>query len=288
MSRRRTAKPRLSPVWMPYLRDKLADYVGDVNHWQDERRATPADSDYRRLLDNVWTESQRIRTASMWWVSRDMTTLALHAAFHEDLPPTPAPSPNGFILFDGGLEFEGDPMAPHANIVGLQWQTEYGPPVQYQFVPYTDTPRLIAESHLRLPLAPIQPYEEHRRKQAIKQYGHILQAVWALSAEPTVCQTTSPKHSSTDQTPLPPKLEETAAKQVRMLILRENLQRPGTGQTSRTHAEYSHRFIVRGFWRNQQYGPHNSLRRRQWIPPYVKGPADKPLICKETVRVWRR
>lgn len=29
------------------------------------------------------------------------------------------------------------------------------------------------------------------------------------------------------------------------------------------------------------------LRRRQWIPPFVKGPADKPLVCKDTVRIWR-
>ena len=35
-------------------------------------------------------------------------------------------------------------------------------------------------------------------------------------------------------------------------------------------------------------GPDHSLRRRQWIPPFVKGPADKPLVCKETVRIWKR
>jgi len=29
---------------------------------------------------------------------------------------------------------------------------------------------------------------------------------------------------------------------------------------------------IPGFWRNQPYGPRNSLRRRQWIRPYVRGP----------------
>jgi hypothetical protein len=34
---------------------------------------------------------------------------------------------------------------------------------------------------------------------------------------------------------------------------------------------------IGGFWRNQPYGPHNSLRRRQWIRPYWRGPEDSPL-----------
>jgi hypothetical protein len=32
------------------------------------------------------------------------------------------------------------------------------------------------------------------------------------------------------------------------------------------------RFVVRGHWRNQAHGPDRSLRRRQWIQPYYKGP----------------
>lgn len=32
------------------------------------------------------------------------------------------------------------------------------------------------------------------------------------------------------------------------------------------------KFVVRGHWRNQAYGPQHSLRRRKWIEPYWKGP----------------
>lgn len=89
--------------------------------------------------------------------------------------------------------------------------------------------------------------------------------------------------------PLPQRFDPEIRK-VKMLVLRENLHRPGgsADDDERVRREYSHRFIVRGFWRDQAYGPNHSLRRRQWIPPFVKGPADKPLICKETVRIWRR
>jgi hypothetical protein len=42
-------------------------------------------------------------------------------------------------------------------------------------------------------------------------------------------------------------------------------------------ANYSHRFIVSGHWRDQWY-PSESLHRQLWISPYVKGPEDKPLV----------
>jgi len=49
--------------------------------------------------------------------------------------------------------------------------------------------------------------------------------------------------------------------------------------------EWSHRWMVRGHWRLQPYGPQRTLRRAQWIDPYVKGPEDKPLDVRPTI--WR-
>lgn len=118
-------------------------------------------------------------------------------------------------------------------------------------------------------------------------FGDLLRAVWALSAEPHICEAKPAKPDMAH--PLPQRFDPEIRK-VKMLVLRENLHRPGgsADDDERVRREYSHRFIVRGFWRDQAYGPNHSLRRRQWIPPFVKGPADKPLICKETVRIWKR
>jgi hypothetical protein len=44
--------------------------------------------------------------------------------------------------------------------------------------------------------------------------------------------------------------------------------------------EWSHRWLVSGFWR-QQYYPSEGLHRQIWINPYVKGPEDKPLIIRQ-------
>jgi hypothetical protein len=49
--------------------------------------------------------------------------------------------------------------------------------------------------------------------------------------------------------------------------------------------EWSRRWMVRGHWRLQPYGPERALRRPVWIDPYVKGPEDKPLDVRPTI--WR-
>ncbi len=50
-----------------------------------------------------------------------------------------------------------------------------------------------------------------------------------------------------------------------------------------TGRHLSKRFVVRGHWRNQAYGPRQSLRRPTWIAPHVKGPDGAPLDKRPTV-----
>jgi len=49
------------------------------------------------------------------------------------------------------------------------------------------------------------------------------------------------------------------------------------------HREFSCRWIVHGFWRNQYY-PSTGRHAPKWIDSYIKGPVDKPL--KEAARVF--
>ena len=51
--------------------------------------------------------------------------------------------------------------------------------------------------------------------------------------------------------------------------------------------EYSHRWIVKGFWRNQYY-PTLRSHRKKYIGAHVKGPKDKPLIVKKRIWLWDR
>jgi hypothetical protein len=50
-----------------------------------------------------------------------------------------------------------------------------------------------------------------------------------------------------------------------------------------TSGEYRHRWIVRGHWRSQPYGPRRSMRRAVYISPHVKGPEGAPLLTGDKV-----
>jgi hypothetical protein len=45
------------------------------------------------------------------------------------------------------------------------------------------------------------------------------------------------------------------------------------------------RFVVRGHWRNQAYGPQHSLRLKKWIAPYWKGPENVGEALERTFEV---
>lgn len=51
--------------------------------------------------------------------------------------------------------------------------------------------------------------------------------------------------------------------------------------------EWSHRWMVRGHWRNHWH-PRLGLHRPMWINDHIKGPDDKPLVLKEKIITWRR
>ena len=72
-----------------------------------------------------------------------------------------------------------------------------------------------------------------------------------------------------------------------VLIIR--LRRPASpkhdGEPSTVN--WTHQWIVDGFWRDQWY-PSLQMHRQIYISPYVKGPADKPLVVKKRFYKWDR
>lgn len=287
MSRRRKAKPKLTPVWMPYLRDSLADWFDAQTDWA-YKRPSP---DYEDALQEAWSNGDSLRHSPMWFVSRDMTTLAVHTALHEKPPEVEAPSSTGFVIFDGGVDFECSPGVPDVHVVAVQWviQIDRQRKRHTGVALFTDDRNVREALRCPLPLAPVLDHSLGELLEGVLgTIGDILDAVWALSAEPTVCDVVKPTRPAPVE-PLPPRVVDRAVRDVRMVVLRERRETgPSTEGGHGSRRGYSHRFIVRGFWRMQAYGPKHSLRRRQWIPPFVKGPADKPLVAKETVRIWRR
>ena len=65
-----------------------------------------------------------------------------------------------------------------------------------------------------------------------------------------------------------------------------HLRRPSSssGQSGEP-AVWHHRWIVRGHWRMQPWGPGRQQRRPVWIAPFVKGPEGAPMLGGEKVYV---
>jgi hypothetical protein len=57
----------------------------------------------------------------------------------------------------------------------------------------------------------------------------------------------------------------------------------GSKSDHESDVEWQHRWVCRGHWRNQRFGPGLTEVRRLWIAPYIKGPEGKPLIISEKV-----
>lgn len=284
MSKR--SRLRLIPSHLPLIRDKLADFA------QYRLGELGSQTQYEAMMANAWSMTDQIRTAQLWWVSRDMTRLAEDTVQAGDFPEPDPPAQCGMIFFEGDVQhisfrFDNDGSG-ETRVAAILWQDVGRESVKISV--FTDNPVGIREMHadsFGLPVVSLAPSVVRENDGSFQWLCGLLQAVWALSAEPHICEAKPAKPDMAH--PLPQRFDPEIRK-VKMLVLRENLHRPGgsADDDERVRREYSHRFIVRGFWRDQAYGPNHSLRRRQWIPPFVKGPADKPLICKETVRIWKR
>lgn len=273
---KRSRRIRLAPSRLIEIREGLADRcraaAGSADDWG---------AGFAPMMEAAWGAAGSLSVAPAWWVSADMEELAV-AASHgvpEDVPPA---TMSGFIAFERDL--------PPACSDGLglpvraiHWMAERrgdGFRVGMQF--FTADKSVLREAgETRLPLAPI-PADS--RVPASAALGSVIRAVWALSSEDRVCEVVDgpavPRGSGRPDDP--------AARLVKFLVLRAPRRRSGGDGDGSGAIEFSHRFIVRGFWRNQPCGPRNSERRLQWIPPYIKGPEGKPLVTRETVRVWKR
>jgi hypothetical protein len=291
MTRSKNKRLRLIPSHLPLIRDKLAEYERVALKEQ-----MAAHTQYERSMEEAWNFADNLAVAQLWWISRDMTMLAEDTVRAGDFPKLDAPAQSGLIFFDGDVQTVTFTVIDDAtgrkvgdaHVSALFWQCDSDGDIK--LMGFTDHPCALNECDAKsfsLPLIRFANDIFNEHVGGFQWFCDLLYAVWALSAEPRICEARPAKPDMAHL--LPPRFDPEIRK-VKMLVLRENLHRPGetADDDERVRREYTHRFIVRGFWRNQAYGPNHSLRRRQWIPPFVKGPADKPLICKETVRIWRR
>jgi hypothetical protein len=243
-----------------------------------------------------------IDAADLYWISEDFTALAVIAG--QDLTditldPDDLPSRHGLIVWARPI---GEIQRPHgtANIRAISWtpvpngiwlnvyiQPEDGDPEHDITQLRADHGYLIAVNvGSGLPWGHLGNVDSE-----FKDTGNFvltLLATWLLMRQPGVAE-----HSTA---PADKKLARTYQRANKTLptVRLIDLRRHGSTRTTTitdadgTRRQITVRFMVRGHWRNQAYGPKKGLRRQMYIAPFLKGPDDAPLKDDvATVKVLR-
>jgi len=258
-------------------------------------------------------EHYALGEAEMFYVAEPMCDLLLASArgvpldvMQSDLVPICS---RGLVLFEKpwlGMAIEGTPIqveallwgptelppitpddAPDATIHALSVSTyvldhsgEVGP--VWCVLGRSDWPQRVAigEEPWPMPEAVKQSYVEDRQ---------VVAALWTLLHQEGIARISYPPRAETRRAERYAEKHGQSAEssRVRLVTLRDV-----EGHRSTRHAdggkEHDHRWPVSGHWRNQPYGPGRSLRRLQYIDPYLKGPEGAPVKVPEVVKVWRR
>ena len=277
----------------PVPGDRFADRVAstdpglarDIRSRTIHRGRSTADLERRHAL--------HLQAAELYWVTREMTRVALDAS--TDMPPwTPSaviPVPIGLLIWAEdlpGVVWRTHDRSPLVPVDGVFWVQSGG---WVELTVLTRTDRAITEGHLSSRRAPFITVHSLmvRADELITDDVHRYQAglvaaigaTWTLMQMPTVAaarQVTGAGGSG----------PQWRRDNRRISIIDLRRQTTQTGMTATGGREYKHRWYVRGHWRQQPHGPAHALRRPTWIPGHIKGPAGAPLLAVERVYVWRR
>ncbi|MFG3423203.1 hypothetical protein [Micromonospora sp. NPDC048063] len=245
--------------------------------------------------------ANHIENGRMFWVDADFTTLAAHAA--RDLSdvrvlPAELPAPDGLLIWQTPIcqviEPETRAVLP---IIAAQWGPIPGGVWVIFYSPAETivhgrrlTDRDLQELRERVGwLAPVNtgaglhygktytPATEQSRAMLC-----ALIATWILTTQPDAEITDEPADKATRKAY---QRNSRPAPLVRLVRLRRKQHARPDDPAGKTTRVYTRRWWVRGFFREQPYGPRGTLRRRTYVRPHLRGPADAPLILTEQVRV---
>ncbi|GGT65359.1 hypothetical protein [Streptomyces purpureus] len=289
----------LRPTQLPKLRDQTRTFLQDPE--SAIRSAT--NSDLHVGLDNLVA---CLNAADLYWATPDMTALAMSSGAQlaaARWATADRPSPCGLMLFDGGLGTI-DSHGVAIPVEAIVWGPARGKCMLWLLV---SRRRMVQEvEQLKQPftlveekIPPLMPVYGFALPVTVEPVPLIdkdlpqpivaaLAASWLLMQQRLLVErarhrpdkTTARSYARAGR-PVP---EVTSVGLRRQYVL-SGQEDEGTDIAGR---RYLHRWVVSGHWRDQPHGPDRALRRKTWIPSYVKGPEGAPLLSTEKVNVWRR
>ena len=192
MTRSRNRRLRLISSHLPLIRDKLAEYERVAL-----KEEMAAHSQYERSMEAAWNSADNLAVAQLWWISRDMTALAEDTVQAGDFPKMDAPAQSGLIFFDGGIQTVTFTVIDDAtgrkvgaaHVSALFWQCDGDGDIE--LMGFTDHPCGLTECDAKsfsMPVVKITSDVFNRHVGGIQWFYDLLHAVWALSAEPHICE----------------------------------------------------------------------------------------------------
>jgi hypothetical protein len=308
----------LRPADVVHLRNQILKWwsVKDVWQWRyalQGRRPlpgyehTPLEGESAR----VWVEDG-FRDSDLYWVSPEMTQIVteLYPTVPDCLPQPP--SERGFVVFarsipgtdaeSGGIIYSTAFLwQPVTTAVGhcLGIETYAWRELIHGWRTMTTRDQLRFQEVMPMRLHPTGgqewPYESATSdfskipasnpgmEVSMLEDRRVLAAFWALCSQKiTIEEEWHPDRPMRRQA-----VRERwhSIPSVRIIRLRERSPRTDGGVGR--ERDWSHRWIVGSHWRNQWY-PSTGQHRPKLIESYVKGPEDKPLVVRETVRALVR
>jgi hypothetical protein len=310
----------LRPVDVVHIRKQMVDWWSKRGEWQYRyamQGRRPIDESHREneVLDaeaaRGWLEDG-FRESELFWVSPEMTQLvSTMAPSIPDCIPEP-PCRDGFVVFARsipGLDAEAETIIYTTAYmwrtvitkVGVCWgiETYAWRDLIHVWRTMSEEERLLFRQVMPMRLHPTGgsewpvesmttdfsrlPASNPQMEASMLEDRRVLATFWALCSQRIAHQEMyKPDRGLLRQAKrerwksIPP---------VRIVRLREPATRSRTGAGS--DVEWSHRWLVGSHWRNQWY-PASSQHRPKLIEAYQKGPADKPLIVRETVKALVR
>lgn len=290
----------LRPIDLPRLRDDLIAFTNtqaavglrelDMEDGRMPRGDIPA---------SLHRDATALAAAELFYLTPEMVDLAAAAA--RSLPAftltaDDVPTPNGLMYFARPVE-DTDDADPTLEVTAVWWQTTgqtillstlverdavYGQPWWWSDRTRAMFPPIFTFGTWRAPVLPNGTAKPVRSDDGVRGGGMLatVKTMWLLMRQPLASDTpavydrTARRRFQREGRQPPP---------VRVIALRHPPGSPSSGGGG--DREWHHRWIVRGHWRMQPWGPRRELTRPVWIAPYPKGPEGAPLLGGEKVYI---
>ncbi|MEU1984402.1 hypothetical protein [Nocardia sp. NPDC019395] len=245
-------------------------------------------------------ELDSLRQAQNFWMSTDMVTIidtAQATMPDDDFVVAETPAPHGFLLMERPVRLRCNErtcdilhvlqgFAWHPATRTLFGRVDDGVTVSWLSPNEPDLPVSVFGplgsfgDSLFLPVGHPISNQPSREAGVLNAQSEVLcryvRATWALMDAPLadIAEPAVPR-------PLRRRLGKAGIPSTLLTVDLKSRHRPPSG-TAGEAPDWSHRWMVRGHWRHLKHARFKNPRA-VWIPEYVKGPEDAPLVVKDKV-----